>query len=227
MPGVFLGLREYIFLSLKELPLITSVGPLFLGLTQGNVNLIMLAIGVIFIATTAAGLTGAILKGPLEWLNPTGSFWKVAASDISPLLPDAPVAGIVKRSAQVSVVPTYWMTMTIFFFSYLALNAFTLLTVPETKGSDKEKVENRKSQATVCLILIGVIGLTICGGKIYLSGGETVLGVVIAALIGVLTSWGWFTFLRQCGMGRLEDVFGIQARIISEEAVSDTPVVCV
>ena len=71
MPGVFLGLREYIFLSLKELPLITSVGPLFLGLTQGNVNLIMLAIGVIFIATTAAGLTGAILKGPLEWLNPT------------------------------------------------------------------------------------------------------------------------------------------------------------
>ena len=229
MSGVFLGLREYIFLSLKELPLITSVGPLFLGLTQGNVNLIMLAIGVIFISTTVAGLTGALLNAPLEWLNPSGSFWRVAASDVSPLLPDAPVAGIVKRSAQTSVVPTYWMTMTVFFFSYLALNAFMLLTVPETKGmrSDPDNVENRKAQAIICLVLIGVIGLTVCGGKIYLSGGETVLGVIIAALAGGFSAWGWFTFLRQCGMGRLEDVFGIQARILSEGAVSDTPVVCI
>ena len=79
----------------------------------------------------------------------------------------------------------------------------------------------------MAMILISVIGLVIIGAKISLQDGENILGVLVAVLIGTLTSYGWFSFLKRCDIGRLEDVFGIQARILPESALSDAPVVCV
>ena len=224
--SALLGLREYVLLSLKELPLIASAGPLFLGLVQGNVNLLLFALGTVIIAPSAAGLTGALLKYPLEWFSVPTNLWKVPASDVSPLLPSAPViTGGIRPG--VNVVPTYWFTMSVFFFSYLALNAFALYMEPSQKGADADKVENRKDQAIMSLVLIITLGLAILGAKVWLSGGETVLGVLVGLLVGVGAASAWFKFLRQCGMGRLEDVFGIQARILPEAAVGEAPVVCV
>jgi hypothetical protein len=224
--GILLGLREYILLSLKELPLIASAGPLFVGLVQGNVNLILFALGTAIIAPSAAGLSGWLLKYPLEWLKVPPNWWKVASSDVSPLLPEAPSIGIGLRNA-INVVPTYWFTMSVFFFAYLALNAAALYNEPSRSGADKDKVDNRKNQAIMSLILISTLGLAILAAKVWLSGGETALGAIVGLLVGVGTASAWFKFLRQCGMGRLEDVFGIQARILPEAAVGEAPVVCV
>jgi hypothetical protein len=226
MSGIILSLREYIFLSLKELPLIATVGPFFLGVAQGNINLLMFSLGIAIIAPLGAGLSGWALKFLLERVNSSGSLWKVPASDVSPLLPDVPMAATGVRGL-VNVVPTYWMTMTVFFFSYLAINALTLYTQEPAKGADSEKVENRRAQAIMCLVLIVVLGLTIIGAKVWFSSGETALGLVVASLVGFATAQGWFAFLRRCGMGRLEDVFGIQARILPESSMGETPVVCV
>lgn len=226
MSGIILSLREYIFLSLKELPLIATIGPFFLGIAQGNINLLMLAIGVAVIAPTGAGMSGWVLKWLLELVNPSGSFWKVPASDVSPLLPDVPMSATGVRGL-VNVVPTYWMTMTVFFFSYLAINAATLYAQEPAKGADSEKVDNRRAQAIMCLVLIVVLGLTILTAKVWFSSGETALGIVVAVLVGFSTARGWFGFLRRCGVGRLEDVFGIQARILPESSMGETPVVCV
>jgi hypothetical protein len=220
-----LGLREYVLLSLKELPLIASAGPLFVGIVQGNVNLILFALGTAIVAPTAAGLTGWLLKFPFEWFGLPVNLWKVAASDVSPLLPEAPSVGGLR--AAINVVPTYWFTMSVFFFSYLALNAAALYTEPAQKGADEDKVENRKNQAIMSMILIVTLGLAILGAKIWLSGSETALGIIIGLLVGGGSAYLWFKFLRQCGMGRLEDVFGIQARILPEAALGDAPVVCV
>ena len=226
--SMFLGLREYILLSLKEFPLIVSVGSLFLGLVEGNINLIMLSIGVLFVATFWAAIIGKILSFPLGWFDPNGWSWKIIASDVSPLLPETPTNG---ARGLVNVTPTYWLTMTLFFFTYLILNAVTLLTTPTASSKpsreDLEKEENRKSQAIMCLVLICAIGLTTVIGKIFLSGGETVLGGIVAAIVAGGSAYGWFMFLRQCGLGRLEDVFGIQSRILPGSATKDQPVVCV
>ena len=220
-----LGLREYVLLSLKELPLIASAGPLFVGIVQGNVNLILFALGTAIVAPTAAGITGALLKYPFEWFGLPVNLWKVAASDVSPLLPEAP--SIVGLRGAVNVVPTYWFTMSMFFFSYLALNAAALYNEPAHKGADADKVDNRKNQAIMSMILIVTLGLAILGAKVWLSGSETVLGIIVGLLVGGGSAYMWFKFLRQCGMGRLEDVFGIQARILPEAALGDAPVVCV
>ena len=226
MSGIILGLREYIFLSLKELPLIATIGPFFLGIAQGNINLLMFSLGIGIIAPLGAGIAGWVLKWLLGMVNPSGSLWKVPASDVSPLLPDIPMAATGARGL-VNVVPTYWMTMTGFFFSYLAYNAIILYTQEAAKGADSEKVENRRAQAIMCLILIVVLWITIIGAKVLFSEGETGLGVIVAILVAFGTARGWFAFLRRCGMGRLEDVFGIQARILPESSTGETPVVCV
>lgn len=223
-----LGLREYVLLSLKELPLIASAGPLFVGIVQGNINLILFALGTAILAPTAAALIGGVLRWPLTWFNVPVNIWKVAASDVSHLLPEAPLVDSTRMRAAVNVVPTYWFTMSVFFFSYLALNAIALYKEPSQKGADTEKVENRKNQAVMSLILIITLGIAILGAKVWLSSGsETLLGISVGTLTGGVAAYGWFSFLRQCGMGRLEDVFGIQARILPEAAFGDTPVVCV
>jgi hypothetical protein len=226
MSGIILGLREYIFLSLKELPLIAMVAPIFLGISEGNINLLMFGLGNAILAPTAAGLTGWLLRWPLNWLNPSGSVWKMPASDVSPLLSETPMPS--RPLELVPVVPTYWMTITVFFFTYLLFNGASLYNEEPVEGADAERVNNRKSQALMAMILISVLGLVIIGAKISLQdGGENVLGILIAVLIGTLTSYGWFSFLKRCDIGRLEDVFGIQARILPESALSDAPVVCV
>jgi hypothetical protein len=226
MSGIILGLREYIFLSLKELPLIAMVAPIFLGISEGNINLLMFGLGNAILAPTAAGLTGWLLRWPLNWLNPTGSAWKMPASDVSPLLSETPMPS--RPLELVQVVPTYWMTITVFFFTYLLFNGASLYNEEPVEGADAERVNNRKSQALMAMILISVLGLVIIGAKISLQdGGQNVLGNLIAVLIGTLTSYGWFSFLKRCDIGRLEDVFGIQARILPESALSDAPVVCV
>ena len=226
MSGIILGLREYIFLSLKELPLIAMVAPIFLGISEGNINLLMFGLGNAILAPTAAGLTGWLLRWPLNWLNPSGSVWKMPASDVSPLLSETPIPS--RPLELVPVVPTYWMTITVFFFTYLLFNGASLYNEEPVEGADAERVNNRKSQALMAMILISVLGLVIIGAKISLQdGGQNVLGNLIAVLIGTLTSYGWFSFLKRCDIGRLEDVFGIQARILPESALSDAPVVCV
>jgi len=207
------------------LPLIAMVAPIFLGISEGNINLLMFGLGNAILAPTAAGLTGWLLRWPLNWLNPTGSVWKMPASDVSPLLSETPMPS--RPLELVPVVPTYWMTITVFFFTYLLFNGASLYNEEPVEGADAERVNNRKSQALMAMILISVLGLVIIGAKISLQDGENVLGILIAGLIGTLTSYGWFSFLKRCDIGRLEDVFGIQARILPESALSDAPVVCV
>lgn len=223
-PGIFAGIREYILLSLKELPLIASVAPLFLGVAEGNINLLVFGLGILFVAPIAAGIVGLILSFLLRWLDPTGTYWKATDSDILSLVPGIPGMG---GRDKVAVVPTYWMTMTVFFFSYLAMNAYSLYVQEPEKNADPEKVDNRKYQAIMSLILIGIIGLLVMGLRVTQSGGETVLGVIVALGTGITTSYFWFKYLSFCGLGRLEDVFGIRARILPESATADTPVVCV
>lgn len=226
MAEVILKLREYIFLSLKELPFIVSIGPLFLGIAEGNINLLMLFIGVAIIAPIGAGLAGFILNILFGFLNNYISFkdiswWKQPMTDVSSLL-----TTYTNKNIPVSVVPTYWLTMVLFFLSYLFINALSLYNQEPDKKSDPEKVNNRKSQAIISIFLIIILGITIVASKIVLHGGETLIGIIVGTSLGISLAYGWFSFLKQCGMRRLEDVFGIQARILPESSTNELPIVC-
>ena len=225
LPTTILSIREYISLSLRELPLIVIVAPFFLGVSQGNINLLMFSIGTAIVAPASAGIIGSILGFILKRFNPSGSIWKLPASDVSSLVVGLPEAFPNRDS--VSVVPTYWMTIVVFFFTYLATNSVSLYMQDSAPGAPADKVENRKSQATMSFILILVLAVIIILTKIRLIKGENMLGLITALAVGISTAYGWFTFLKQCGMGRLEDVFGIQARILPESTFGNSPVVCV
>ena len=57
---------------------------------------------------------------------------------------------------------------------------------------------------------------------------ETGTGLFTSWLIGGLLAWGWYDFMRKCGLGRLDDIFGISNRILPMQSYEDnTPVTCV
>jgi len=227
--SIILNLREYIFLSLKELPIITSVGPLFLGITQGNMNLLMLAFGCAIIAPAGAGIVGGLLGYLLSFIDSKiksdGSYWKLPLSDVTPLLPQV-AEGARNSNMLVSVTPTYWFTIMFFFFGYLVQNAISLYIEEPRANADPEKVNNRKSQSIISLIMITILGIFTAAAKTALQGGETLLGIIMASLTGTILAYFWFHFLKRCGAGRLEDVFGIQARILPESSTANKPIVC-
>ena len=74
--------------------------------------------------------------------------------------------------------------------------------------------------------MIAILGIFTVMAKIILQGGETLLGIIMASLIGTILAYFWFHFLKRCGAGRLEDVFGIQARILPESSTANKPIVC-
>jgi hypothetical protein len=49
----------------------------------------------------------------------------------------------------------------------------------------------------------------------------------VSGLLGYGLAKGWFDFMRNCGMGRLDDIFGISNRILPLQSYeSPTQVTC-
>jgi hypothetical protein len=38
--------------------------------------------------------------------------------------------------------------------------------------------------------------------------------VLLSTATGISLAYGWYSFMKRCGLGRLEDVFGVMNRIV-------------
>jgi hypothetical protein len=126
-----------------------------------------------------------------------------------------------------NVVPSFWMSMIAFFFTYLYVNAIHLYDKQETSKAPKIAVAARKSQAIVSMIV--VMGLAILTTILrYGTSCETGLGILVSWILGYGLGYGWYKFMRSCGLGRLDDLFGITNRILPQQSYQELdPTVCV
>lgn len=222
------GTRNIISQGFRSLPVILGSTILVLGMIQGNINLLFFFVGLSIIAPLSALILNILwellFSNTPWWLTVPEVLWKLpeATSEVCAIYPSLDNA----VPTALNVVPSYWLTMMAFFFTYLFSNALMLYNNQEHSKAPKSAVEARKSQAMSSMVLLIVIGI-IAFIMRYATGCETGLGLLISCALGSSLAHGWYTFMRNCGLGRLDDLFGISNRILPMQSYETSdPTVC-
>jgi hypothetical protein len=226
--GLICAARNFTAQGFRSLPTILAGTTLVLGLTQGNLNFIFFFIGLAILSPTAALLGNILFEfifSKLSFFIPQ-ELWAVRGGDAAACA-ILPLLSMGKTVETVNVVPSYWLTIMTFFYGYLFTNAYNLYTLQSDSKAPSENVTRRKNQAMMSMnILVAVAIVTIIFR--YTTGCETGLGVLLSTALGGSLSYGWYKFMRNCGLGRLDDLFGIANRILPYQSLEDTePTVCV
>jgi hypothetical protein len=222
--------RNVIAQSFRALPVILGGATLLLGLTQGNFNFLFFFAGLFILAPTAAlclnALTELWFVNVPWWLSLPKPFWAVpsAGAEQCSIITTKDIGAI---PGDLNVVPSYWMTMMSFFFAYLLFNAIRLYTRQADSKAPEHLVSARKSQAIISIILISVVTILTFIAR-YATSCETGFGVLVSIALGGSLGYGWYNFMRACGLGRLDDLFGISNRLLPYQSKEDMePSVCV
>lgn len=195
--------RTSLLSTFVSLPLILIGFTGFTAIAIGMLGFFMLFIGQIAVLPAAVYLTHFLTKG-LAVSSPIGP------SNIGQLNPSAP------PSTLNNVYPSFWMAHIIFFFGYIMMNAVEVLQLPKGKKISEWLYENRKTKAgtvTFFSILLAII-LTYLR---YQTGTETLAGIGIAWVVGLLTATVWFQIAKGCGI-RPADVLGIPGQFVAKDA---------
>lgn len=225
--------RHILAQGFRSLPVILGGAIAVLGLTQGNFNLLFFFVGLCILTPTATLLVDALwelLFSPNSftpsWLKIPAELWIVSAASAEQctLVSAGRMAGI---PAAANTVPSYWLTMMAFFFSYLFYNAYDLYTKQEVSNARPQAVQARKSQAGISMFMIVALGAVFTVLR-YGTSCESALSVPISLVLGGGVAYGWYSFMRTCGLGRLDDLFGISNRILPLQSMEERPpTVCV
>lgn len=221
--------RNFLSQGFRSLPVLLGGSIFFLGTAQGNFNLMFFFVGMFILTPLVAillnGLWELIFINTPAWLTVPPDMWLLSSANVEAC--NIFSVGASASSTTLNVVPSFWMSMVAFFFSYLFANAKSLYEKQETSKAPKIAVAARKSQAMISMIII--IGLAILTTILrYGTSCETGLGILISWILGYALGYGWYDFMRSCGVGRLDDLFGINNRILPQQSYEDLdPTVCV
>jgi len=118
------------------------------------------------------------------------------------------------------------MGHTVFFFTYVFLNALALYRLPADPDASDWMVTNRKTKlitilAVLCIVFAGIVYI-----RYVTTGVESVLGILVAISLFIPAAWAWYTFATRCGL-KHGDMFGIVNQIIPKSINDDVPITCV
>lgn len=213
------NLRSLLSQAFLSLPLILTGWALFIGCTQGNIGLLVLSLGLVLVVP----LVTFLLNTLVEFFGyDFKDYFTVANKDICNIVPGEADYTM----GQLWVSPSYWMANIIFFFSFLISSGVFVYTMKSETNADKEKVERRKSQALLSVILSSLTLIAIIVMRKTLVGCETWAGILIAFISMSLLGYSWYLFARQCS-ARDSDIFGIIQKILPPSAEEPPPMTCV
>jgi hypothetical protein len=214
-------LREILHKSFLALPLLLAGFTLFMGLTQGNMGLLILFFGFATVVPISASLLNLVWEYFFSE-SEKKSLFSVPFSDVCQLILSAPKGD---RNI-IWVAPSYWMALITFFFSYLATNAVSIYTMKAEEDAAPDKVENRKSQAFTALLLSIFVFFILVSIRFFVTKCETPVGILTALVLGGSLGIGWYHFARFCH-ARDADIFGIVQGIIPKNMEFAVPLTCV
>lgn len=227
---IILGIRETLYHIFRGLPLTLLTAIALLGSFQGNINWIIFAVGLGIVAPLGV----LAINYGLEFLIPLlGRFIDTTTLTDLVYMSQASVCTLMDvlptgNAKPAIVVPTYWTTMTVFFFVYLILNANDLYTRKTPKGSDPVGVNARKTRMLMSIVMLSVFAILSLVIRFAVTHCENTLGMLTGIGLGSGLAYGWYTFVRNCGIGHFDDIFGVSARLLSKEAAGLVkPKVCV
>lgn len=219
------NLRLMIQQSFLSLPLLLIGWSLFLGSLQGNIGLLVLFLGHLTVVPLAGLISNTLLEFLFKKLSSDRfllNLIQVGNSDVCNLVPGSTDFAI----PFLPVAPSLWMSHIIFFFSFLLSNAYSIYFMKPADNADPEKVERRKTQVLISIILSTVIAFVLILMRKLLVGCETWLGMAVAFLTMVPLGYGWYSFARECS-ARDSDIFGIVQKVLPDSAKQPPPTTCV
>lgn len=213
------SVRQMILYAFMSLPLmlITFLG--FMSLALGNVGMIILFLGHIFIvplATYILHMASVILPESVSSIQ----LKFVPSKDICNFIPNYP-----STSSSINAFPSFWVAHFLFFMGYFLQNAQNLIVKSAESGAPKERVQLRQSQGRIAMTIGIFATLAILYARYKLTGCETILGMVVAALVMVPIGVGWYQMATLAG-ARDGDIFGIAGRIMPLSALAPPPMTC-
>ncbi len=171
------------------------------------------------------GLWELVFSNTPEWFTVPDYIWKTSAANAEAC--NLFITGLSEEVGTMNVVPSFWMTMMAFFYTYLFSNALKLYEKQETSKAPQHAVQARKSQAAISMAIVIMAALATTVMR-YGTSCETGLGVLVSWIVGAFLGYWWYGFMRSCGLGRLDDLFGIANRILPLQSYEDAdPTVCV
>jgi hypothetical protein len=200
-----------------SLPMVLIGIVVFLATTLGNLGLIMLTLGHVFLVPFIVFFANLLH----EYFFKDSPYFKVPSSDIGQLVPSA-----VLTTSQTFVGPSYWMAHVTFFFTFLLTNAAKLYSKESPANADPNKVENRKAQTLTAMVLTVVTFVLVAGVRYFFTGTETAVGILFALLLIAPVGYGWYELATVCG-ARDADIFGILQKILPPEFKDEPPMTCV
>jgi len=198
-------------------------------MAQGNINLLFFFVGLAMLAPLGCLLLNVlwelIFSNTPDWMTVPLSLWKMDAAT-------AEACNLFTSSSSVlpitmNVVPSYWLTIMAFFCTYLFLNANNLYNKQSSSKASKAAIEARKNQTMISMIIVSLAAVLFTLVR-YSTSCETGVGVIVSWLLGGSLAQGWYSFMRQCGLGRLDDIFGISNRLLPMQSYEEpNPTMCV
>jgi len=194
-------------------------------MTQGNINFLFFFIGLSILTPLACLLLNILTEIVFTKLGVPDNLWKLdsataeACKLISTTISEVPQT--------LNVIPSYWLSIMAFFFTYLILNAQDLYNKQSSSKASKGAVDARKNQTMISMVILSISAILFTLIR-YATTCENGLGVVISWILGGGIAVGWYKFMRNCGLGRLDDIFGISNRLLPMQSYEEpSPTVCV
>lgn len=210
------SLKGLLYGGYVSLPLVLIGIVGFLGITLGNLGLIMLTVGHTILVPTLLFFVNLFH----EYFFPGSPYFTHVSSDLSYLVPMFASPGTPMVAA-----PSHWIAHVTFFFTFLFTNALVLYLKDPTPSADPNKVENRKAQTLTAMLLTLGLYAVLMATRI-LMGSEPLVGALFGALLIVPVAYGWYELTRVCG-ARDADIFGILQKILPPNAKDEPPMTCV
>lgn len=201
-----------------------------MGLSQGNIALLILALGHIFIVPLSAMLSNTVIEALAKVIEKIPSigegtvsrFFTVANVDNCNLIPGS----MDRTNPFLWVAPSYWVAHISFFTVFLLTNAYFISTMPAAEDADKDKVERRKTQVAISSLLTTVVFGVLIVMRYFLTGCETVGGIAIGSILMGSLGYACYMVVKQCSV-KDSDVFGIIQSVLPEAMKDEPPMTCV
>lgn len=215
-----LKFREFLTHGIRILPLIMGFTSLVYGVGVGNIAFAFIAAGLLLLVPIVSTIGDAMFSSLL------GAIPGVPLSFYQH--PSSPECGILTAPPQgtfITSTMSYWTTAVSFFFSYFIFNAITLFDRPAVKTASHEKVQARKVQSAMAIVVAAIMFLLLVIYRLRIRC-ESPIGLLLGVSGGGYLGYLWFEWLKSCSGDRLVDLFGIANRILSADR-SSAPQVCV
>jgi hypothetical protein len=203
------GIQQSVAQGFRSLPAILGGALLFLALAQANYNLLFFFVGLWILTPLVTLILNGILELVFSWGKIDQAWWAPEGGQCAVFSTSLNGAGM-----PMNAVPSFWLSIMTFFYGYLFMNAHGLYTQESVEGAKEVQIKARQfkaatSMAILLVLLIGTVWL-----RFATSSCETSLGVLLSTATGISLAYGWYSFMKRCGLGRLEDVFGVMNRIV-------------